>query len=190
MDGQQLDRGNAQLLQVLHRRGGGKAGVGSAQRLGDLRVALGESLHVHFVNDGLAPGNVRAAVISPVEVIRNDHALGHTGGAVARVQRQILLRLARHIAQDGLRPIDVPLDRLGVGIDEELARIAAVTVLRLVGPVDAKPVERARTEIGDVSVPDVATDLGQLEPTKLARRIGRIEGADFDLRRHARENGK
>ena len=49
----QLDRGDAERLQVLDDRRVGEGGVGAAHLLGDVRVRLGEALDVRLVDDGL-----------------------------------------------------------------------------------------------------------------------------------------
>ena len=59
--GQQLDRGDAELLEVLERRLGREAGVRAAQVLAHVRVQLREALHVHLVDDRLVPRLIRAA---------------------------------------------------------------------------------------------------------------------------------
>ena len=61
VDRHQLDRGDAELGQVVGDRGVGQAGVRAAQLLGDVGVQLGQPLDVGLVDDRLVVGDVRAA---------------------------------------------------------------------------------------------------------------------------------
>jgi hypothetical protein len=54
--------------------------------------------------------------------------------------------------------------------------------------VNAQTIERSRLEIGDVTVPDVLRDLGQVAAVDLALRIVGIVEANLDSGRHPRED--
>ena len=77
MHGQQFDRRDAELPEVVGHRRMGHAGVGAADRLGDIGMTLGEALDVRLVDDGLVQGNAEAAVALPIERSPGHHALGH-----------------------------------------------------------------------------------------------------------------
>ncbi|MCY1232073.1 hypothetical protein D9M72_445450 [compost metagenome] len=97
MDRQQLDRGDAQAGEMLNHCRVRHAGVGAPEVLGDVRMEHALAADVGFVNDGVAPRDVRIAVAAPVESaghadIREEPvALIH--GPAVRVQQQRLLAI-------------------------------------------------------------------------------------------------
>ena len=164
--------------------GMGEPGIGAAQLLRNVRMQLGEAANVRLVDDGAVPRRLRRSVVAPVERGIDDHALRHPGGAVGRIEGEVGLLVVRRVAGDRLLPVDLAPHRLGVGIDEELAGVAAVSLGRVVGAVDAQTVERSRPKVADVAVPDVLRDLGQMAAVDLAAGIGGVVEADLDPRRH------
>ena len=56
------------------------------------------------------------------------------------------------------------MDCLGVGVEEQLARVAHLPLDRIPRPVDPVAVELSRADTGYVAVPDVAVDLGESDP--------------------------
>ena len=87
---QQLDRGDAQLLEVGDHRRRGEPGVGAAQLRRQVRVAGGEPLDVQLVDDRVVEGDVGAAVVAPVESAVDDDPLGHAPGVVLLVAHQVI----------------------------------------------------------------------------------------------------
>ena len=55
VDGQQLDRGDAKRLDVVDDLLRRQSCVGAPKLLGDLRMQLGEALHVRLVDDRVLP---------------------------------------------------------------------------------------------------------------------------------------
>src|SRR5690606_9794076 len=55
------------------------------------------------------------------------------------------------------------VDGLGVRVEEQLGRVAAVPLRRVVGPVDAVAVALAGLRGAEVAVPDVPVDLGEVD---------------------------
>jgi hypothetical protein len=188
MDGQQLDRRDPEALEVADRRGMGEAGVAAAERLRHLGVQLGEAAHVRFIDDRFAPGRLGRPVVAPVEAIIDDHALGDAGGAVPLIDRQVrfVVPPVQLVTEDRLRPVDLAPGRLGVRIDEQLARVAAVAALGRVGAVHAKPVELPGLQARHVPVKDVAGGLVKIESVGLARGIVGVVEADLDAGRDLR----
>ena len=88
--GHQLDRGDAQLLQVGRDRGVSEAGVRAAQLLGYVRMQLRQALDVRLVDEGLVVGHVEAAVALPVEEGVDHHAVRHVVGGVVVVARVLV----------------------------------------------------------------------------------------------------
>jgi len=176
VDRQQLDRRDAELAEVRERRLGGKPGVCAAQVVADLGVPLREPLHVHLVDHGVVPGRPRGPVVLPVEVVVDHDALRNGVGVVLVVELEIgVLGKARHVREDvGQLPLHRPLDRLRVGIDQELVRVEAVPGSRVVWPVDAVAVALARGDVREVAVPVVRGDLVQLD-ARLAVAVEQAE---------------
>jgi hypothetical protein len=55
-----------------------------------------------------------------------------------------------------------------IGIKQELVRIEAMPLRRRIGSMDAIAVERARSEVGNIAVPDTAGVLGESNALALA----------------------
>ena len=92
VDGQQLDRGDAERLEVRDGVLGGQAGVRPAQVLAHAGAQLREALDVRLVDHGLVPRRAQRAVALPLEA-RVDH----------------------HAARDGVRVVLVVGLQVGVG---------------------------------------------------------------------------
>jgi hypothetical protein len=69
-------------------------------------------------------------------------------------------RVGEVVGEERLVVGDLPVDRLGVGVEEQLARVAAVAIGWVEGAVDAEAVALPGLEAGQVAVPDEAVDLG------------------------------
>ena len=67
----------------------GEAGVGAAQLLRHVRVALGEALDVQLVDERLVPGGTQAPVVAPGEGGVDDRGEGSEGRAIALVEGQV-----------------------------------------------------------------------------------------------------
>src|SRR5262249_5685113 len=123
------------------------------------------------------------------EAVVDDDAARDPRRAIALIDGQVRLLVAgrpRLVAEHGMRPVDLAPGRLGVRIDEQLARVAAVPALRRVGAVDAQAVEVAGAQPRHVPVEDVAGPLLEIEPFGLAGRVVRIVEADLDAGRDLR----
>ena len=88
MHRQQLDRGDAEVAQVVGDRGMREAGVRAPQVLGHPFVERGEALDVQLVDDSVAPAPPQLGVVAPVEVVMHDHAPGDVRRRVAVVCRR------------------------------------------------------------------------------------------------------
>ena len=116
----------------------GQARVGALLLGWHARVAGGQALDVGLVDDGLVPRRARRAVVRPVEVgVRHDR-LGHERSRIGVVADSVVL--AQLVRVDRRIPLDLAVDRLGVGVEEQLVGIAAQAAGRVVGAVDPEPV--------------------------------------------------
>jgi hypothetical protein len=80
-------------------------------------------------------------------------------------------------------PADLAGDRLAVGIEQQLGRVAAMTAAWFVRPVDPVGVVLARAHVRQIAMPDEAVHLGQRNSGfgTAWSRAARIEQAQFDL---------
>src|ERR1700683_1858223 len=118
----ELDRGDADPLQVGEHGGMREAGVGAALVLGYLRVAQGQPAYVRLVDDGLVVRDLRRPVVTPVEERVDHHVLRHPRRAVGGVA---LPGAGELVAEQGLVPAEVALDRLAVRGEQQLRAGAA-----------------------------------------------------------------
>jgi hypothetical protein len=143
-------------------------------------VANGEALHVELVDRPAVPGIAQLPEVDHRRQLVDDDRLGHRGRAVAIVLRQVGVGMAERVPEDQLVPAHVPVDRLGVGVDEQLGRVEAVALLRLVGAVDPIAVALAGTDPGEVDVPDQIRLLRNADPGQLVIAFGTFEKAELD----------
>ena len=136
----QLDRRHAELGQVVGDRRVREAGVRAAQLLGDVRVQLGQPLHVGLVDQALVVGDVEAAVALPVEERVDDDAVQHVRRRVVVVAR---VRVAEVVAVERRVPLDRAGGRLGVRVEQQLGRVEPQARARVVRAVHAVAVALA-----------------------------------------------
>ena len=159
--GHKLHRGDAEFLQVLDDRGMRKPGVGAPLRLRHAGMQLGEAAHVRLVDHRLVVLRPRRAVAAPVEVRVHHHRARHVRRGVGIVA---LVGVIERVGEHRRIPVDAALDRLRVGVEQQLRRIAAVPGGWIVGPVHPVAVALARPHAGQVTVPDEPVHLAQRQP--------------------------
>src|SRR5699024_7175201 len=103
---------------------------------------------------------VRWTVVAPVEERVDDHR-------VHRVRRGVQGaapgRLGQVVGVQRLVPVDAPVDRLGVGVQQQLGRVAPVALGGVVGAVDPVAVPLPGLGGPDVAVPHVPVHLGEVD---------------------------
>ena len=176
VDRHQLDRRHAELLQVGDHGGVREARVGAAQLGRHLRVAHREAAHVQLVHHALVERRARRAVVAPIEQGRDDDRLGQRARAVGRVGLAVRIAVER-VREQRLTPVELALERAGVGIDQELGGIAALALARKPRTVDPIAVALAGLDPGQVAVPHRAGSLGQ-EDARLD--VVRVEETELD----------
>ena len=167
---QQLDRGDAELLQMLQHRVRGQRQ--EAARMGHLGVKLGQALDMRLVDDRLRDRRARGVVVAPGEGRVLDHAARHVAGAVARIQRQVRLGGADRIAHQRVMPDRMARQPLGIGVQKQLVVVEAVPLGRGIGAIGAIAVALARPQPRDIAVPDIAIAFGQVDPVGLGPAVG------------------
>ena len=182
----QLDRGDAQPLQVLDDGGVRHPGVGAAQVGRDLRVAHGEPLDVALVQHGLVPGDAQRTVVAPLEPRAADHRARHERGAVLVVAGPVVA--AEGVAVHGRVPLHLPVERPRVGVEQQLVLVAADARVGEVRPVHAVSVALPGADAGQEAVPHVAVGLGHVQP--LLAAAGVVEQAELDALGDLGEQGE
>jgi hypothetical protein len=127
----------------------------------ELRIPLG----VHLVDHHLVPREIRVSVVLPVEARIDDDALGNRSGIVLLIEVEVGVCVrSRHVRKNVCRrPVDGPLDRLRVRVDQELVGVEAAARRRVIGAVDAVAVPLARADAGYVAVPVEGLAFGELD---------------------------
>ena len=177
----QLDRGDAELREVVDRGRVRDPGVRAADLLGHAGVGHREALDVRLVDDGVVVLVLRRAVAAPVEERVHDDRQHVVAEAVLVVERLGLVEL---VGEQRLVAVHLPVDRLGVGVEQQLRRVAAVPVLGLVGPVHAVAVALPGLDPGQVRVVHERVGLDHLH-AGLGARV--VDEAELHLRRHLGE---
>jgi hypothetical protein len=95
-----------------------ESGIGPSLFLGNERMTGGETLDMDFIDHGFMQWPAEKLIVSPVKIRADDYGFRNKGGAVSLVHRPI--RVLETIGEQGLVPLDLPLNGLGVRIDEKL----------------------------------------------------------------------
>ena len=114
---QQLDRRDAEVVEVVGHRRGAEAGVGAAQVLGDLVVQLGEALDVQLVDHRVAPAAPQSAGRRPSRSRRARPRCAASRRPSRRCSRTVVLAVVAEERRPGRR---LAVDRLGVGVEQQL----------------------------------------------------------------------
>jgi hypothetical protein len=161
MNGQELHSGDAKRGEVLEHSGMREPRVRTANGFRNLRMPFRESLHMHFVHDGLMELSAQRPVALPVEHVMHHDGLRHERSAVGVVP--ILIVRTEWIRKDRGVPLDVPDDSPRIRVDQKLRGIAAMTVGRVPWAVDPKPVPLTSRNPTKVTMPAVRCPLGEIE---------------------------
>lgn len=176
VDGQQFDRGNAKALDIINRRLVTEAFERAAQFLRNGGIELCEALDMGFIDNRIGPGDLRTAIIAPIDLIGiHDPAFGHESRAVEIVEGQILVRIVEMIAEHFGRPPDIAHQFAGIRIEQQLVMIEAMAVLGLERSMDTEAVEGARLQARYKPVPDFIGVIRQIHPGDLNAAAGIVE---------------
>ena len=165
----QLDGGDAEALEVVDDRRVGEARVGAAQRRRHVGVLHREPAHVGLVDDRLVRAARRAGGRCPSRRSGRRRPPWGRAGAVSSVFGSV--GVVEVVAEARPRPVDVAGDRLGVRVEQQLGRVAPQALGGLPRSVDPVAVALAGADVGEVDVPAVAVDLGQLDPLLFDRAV-------------------
>ena len=127
MHWEQLDRGDAELPEMLDCGGGTKRGVGSTLRFRNFRMEGGETLYVNFIDNGVGPGGA-GRPSSPQSKAESMTTLLGIKGALLRLSRRNLRGAHRPGIRTGCRPSNLSFDGLRIRIYQQFGGIEAQAV--------------------------------------------------------------
>ncbi len=175
----QLHRRNAETFQIVDDRRGRESRIGAAILRRHIGMLHREAAHVHLVDDRVVPRRAGMLVIAPGECGIDHLALRHAERVIAPVERQIAPRTADAIAEVRVRPRQLTDDRLRVRIEQELVRVEAVSLLRLIGSVHAISIQFSGARFGQIAMPHLISLFAQPHALQLAAAAA-VEQAQLD----------
>ena len=192
VNGHEFDGRDAQVLQILDDGGMGEAGVGAAQFFRHVRVLLGQSFDVGFVNHRCVHRDVGAADAFPVVGSINDYSLGDEGGRVVLIHdlETICGGFFDGVREHGGVPLDGAIDGLRVRIDEQFIGVEHLSLQRVPFAMGAETVAPACFQVRDEAVPDQIRLLHELNTVSFLFRGIFGEKAKIDPGGVFTEHGK
>src|SRR6185312_7041567 len=156
MDWKKLNGSHSERLNVVQHLLGAKPRVRSSLPLRNCRMQLSKPARVNFINDSVIPWNWMAPRFSfvPIESLVDDHALRHKRCAIALIECGVVAGL-HLIAEDCWVPVELPIMREGVWIQQQLIWVEAVSGIGFVGAMNAIPIDGPRNHLRQVSMPDL-----------------------------------
>src|ERR1051325_7468121 len=112
-----------------------------------MRMTLSEALPVQLVEHGVVPRHDGSSIITPIEIGADHQRTGYERRTVALVAHA-RGGIARVVAQYFGCEHEVADDRLGIGIEQQLVRIAAMSGSGVPGPVHSVAVTLPRSHVG------------------------------------------
>ena len=169
----QLDRGDTEALQVADYGRVGQPRIRALQLRRYIRMKLREAADMGLVDDRVRVRGLRGPVPLLVEsriyYDRTDRvwrAVGHAGPQRGEIHL---------VSEQRVGSTDRAVNRLGVRVQEQLARVAHLTLDRIPRPVDPVAVVLLRADTEYVAVPDEAIDLAKGDARFVPARIEQTE---------------
>jgi hypothetical protein len=133
VDRQELDRRDAEPLEMIDHRARAQAAIGAAPFRRHVRALLGQAFDVRLVDDGVFPRDARRLVASRDGGLVDHHRLRHAAGIVVPVERQIGAGVPGAIAEMRIAPHQAAGERFRVRVDQQLVRVEAESALGRIG---------------------------------------------------------
>ncbi len=168
----QFDGSNAECLYIFENFPIGQSAKLAALALADVWMQHRITAHIQFVEDHVGPGYAWS--------ISGQLFLGRTDDAPRDKWRAIEIVAVEY----GLVPTEFAGQQFGIGIDQELGRVAAQTMIGVKNPVHAIAVRLAGAATGHITVPRVVGAFVQIEAPGFMTR--RVEQAKLDALRDRR----
>jgi len=181
----QLDSGHTEALQVADDGRVSQPRIRALQLRRNLWMTPRQATDMDLVDDRVGVGDLRAPIVPPVEDRIDYHRSHHVRRAVQRAGPQ--RGETELVSEHGLVPADRAVHRLGVRIQEQLVRIAHLSLDRIPRPMDPIAIVLPRANTEHVAVPDEAINLGERDPRFVP---GRIKQAEVHSHGDLREQGE
>ena len=153
---QQLDRSDAQALQMRNRGRLGKAGNRASKFAGDAGMLLAVAAHMHLIEHGFAPGaSGRGQAVGQTDLTGHP-ALRHEGRAVAMVEGMAALGMIGLKPKHRVMPLEAADQLSGIRVEQQLVGIEAMPVIRGIRAVGAKAIDHPGLRFRHESVKDIA----------------------------------
>ena len=183
MNGQQLDRGDAKPRQVIQDGFGRHRQIAAA--MPDIGAPRGQSLDMRLIDHRFGQGTVQGTVVAPGEAGVHDHRLRHVLRAVAAVEGQVGIVMPDPVSHQRVMRGGPSRQPLGIGVDQQLARVEAMPFVGAIGAVHPKAVFLAWAQPLDMAVPDMALAFGQIDPRLSVAFVEQAQHGAFGmLRKH------
>ena len=189
VDRQQLNRSDAERADVIDYLLAAETRERAPHLLRHRGVQFRQASHMRFVQNGAGPRHLRPTVSTPGERRIYHTAFRHEARIVAAIQGQISIPCTNRVAEQRVVPPQCADIRLGVGIQQELVRVEAMAVARVIRSMYPVSVDGAGPRLRQITVPHFIGVLGQLNPFQLSA-AGIVEQTKLDLggiRREQRE---
>src|ERR1700676_102826 len=135
---------------------------------------------MQLIDHGVSPRGIRSPVLAPRETAIDDNAFRHRGGRVELTGVEVV---AIERITEQRRAVHEPSgDRARVGVEEQLQRVVAQSVSRVVLPMHTQAVTLSGTDLVDVPMPD---EIGTLLEC-ICRCFGAVIVEEHDLDRISR----
>src|SRR6185437_3540252 len=145
-------------------------------------MKLSEAADMGFIDNGKIPWYPTATRRTfPIKIGIDDNAFRHERRAVAIVETQIVPGL-HLVSKDRRVPRQLAEIPLGIGVEQQLVGIEAVPGLRLVRTMDPVAIDRARSDVRNITVPDFVGEFWELDSADLLFPFA-VEDAYLDLSR-------
>ena len=135
---------------------------------------------MELTNHSLVPWNPWRRIRSPGKGGVDDAVLGHAGGIVTPIKRQVLLLVADPVSKVRVGPSQWSLDLFAVGIEQKLVGIETMALLGSIRAIHTVAVHLAGPHFGQVTVPDHIRLLGKGNANRLTFP-GSVEQAKLDF---------
>ncbi len=182
----ELDRGHPEGAQVIDYDRVGDRPVRAPQLGRDLRMLVGESLHVRLVDHRFRVLPLRRPVDPPVEERIDDDRLRHRAGGILVVAT---VRIAEVVGEERLGPMERAVNGFRVRIEQELVRIAPVASGRIEWAVHPIAVSLTGLHARKERVPDEAVHVRKVEPLLGALSVEQAQLDSFGDLTEQREIG-
>src|SRR5689334_13953869 len=96
-------------------------------------------------------------------------------GIIALVKRQICLRVAQRVAKHFIAPTHISPDSLCVWIENNFVRVETMSIAWLIGTAYPIAVQLPRAGIGQITMPDEISSLGDRNPRGFFAIVRRIK---------------